>query len=43
MNTEIVNKQMDFNEAEVSFPPFYTSIIFLLLIFHAVLHSYSTD
>ena len=43
MNTEIVNKQMDFNEAEISFSPFYTNIIFLLLIFHAVLHSYSTD
>lgn len=39
MNTEIINKQMDFNEAEIPFFPFYTNNIFSLLIFYAILHS----
>ena len=39
MNTEIINKQMDFNEAEIPFFPFYTNNIFSLLIFYAILRS----
>lgn len=32
MNTEIINKQMDFNEAEIPFFPFYTNNIFTHLL-----------
>lgn len=36
MNIAIINKQMDFDETEISSFLFYAHIVFLLLIFHAI-------
>lgn len=40
--TVIPNRQMGSNEAEISFCSLHSKIILSLLIFHAILHSYSS-